>query len=226
MKSIKFFAVAALLAISSSVHAQFTNNSSSSATTSSSSDGWSSVWVEYNPINIDFNQGIDDESISGFSLGYSKAFPITSSTPIFLEAGLGLQYSTKSDFMDSDDVTFKMFSAKVPVNLIYDFAIPNSSIKIDPFVGLTLRYNISGKLSGDDDDIDLFDEDDMGKDNTFKRFQAGWQIGAKARFNGGFTIGVAYGSDFSNIWEAKAKGSSSKAKAKVNTTTLTIGYAF
>jgi hypothetical protein len=74
--------------------------------------------------------------------------------------------------------------------------------------------------------VDLFDEDDMGKDNTFKRFQAGWQIGAKARFNGGFTIGVAYGSDFSNIWEAKAKGSSSKAKAKVNTTTLTIGYAF
>lgn len=123
MKSIKFFAVAALLAISSSVHAQFTNTSSSSATTSSSSDGWSSVWVEYNPINIDFNQGIDDESISGFSLGYSKAFPITSSTPIFLEAGLGLQYSTKSDFMDSDDVTFKMFSAKVPVNLIGSSAI-------------------------------------------------------------------------------------------------------
>ena len=118
-----------------------------------------------------------------------------------------------------------MFSAKVPINFVYDFALPNSTISIDPFVGLSLRYNISGKLSDDDNDLDVFDKDDMGSsDSTFKRFQAGWQIGAKVRFEGGFMAGVSYGSDFSNIWEVKS--GSSKVKANSSATTITIGYTF
>lgn len=227
MKTIKFIAVAAMLAISSGAYAQFTNASSSNSSTVSNSAGWSTVWLEYNACKIDFNQGIDDESVTGFSFGYSKAFPITSSTPIFLEAGIGAQYFTKSDFMEDvfNDVKFTMFSAKVPINFVYDFALPNSTISIDPFVGLSLRYNISGKLSDDDNDLDVFDKDDMGSsDSTFKRFQAGWQIGAKVRFEGGFMAGVSYGSDFSNIWEVKS--GSSKVKANSSATTITIGYTF
>jgi len=226
MKKIKFFVVAALLTISSGVNAQFSSSQSKSISTNDSSGEWSSVWLEYNAVNIDFNQGIDDETTTGFSAGFSKAYSITAGTPLFLEAGLGVQYFTKSDFLDTDDVNFSMISAKVPVNLIYEFYLPNSNIKIDPFVGLTFRYNITGTISNDKDDKNIFDKDDMGSsDYTFKRFQAGWQVGVKARFGGGFSAGIAYGSDFSNIWEPKVQGGS-KVKANVGMTTLTIGYSF
>jgi len=187
------------------------------------------VWVEYNPVNMDFNQGHDDVSLSGFSFGYSQAFSVASGKPLFLEAGLGVQYSFTSDFMDIDDANFSMFSLKIPVNLIYSFQIPNSAVSINPFVGLNLRYNVLGKITNDeddDDDLDLFDKDEMGgSSNTFKRFQAGWHIGVKARFGESFMAGVSYGSDFSNIWEPKISGDK-QGKAGISTTTLTIGFCF
>ena len=224
MKRIKFFAVAAMLLLTSGAYAQFSNSASSSSSVSSNSEGWSTIWVEYNPISIKFNKGVDDESATGLSFGYSQAFPVSSGTPIFIEAGIGVQYAFKSDFWDQDDVNFSMVSAKVPVNFIYDFAIPNSSVRLDPFVGLTLRYNITAKFSNEDDDVNLFDKDDMGSNkNTMKRFQPGWQIGLKARFGSSFMAGVSYGSDFSTIWEPNV---GEKVKANVSTTTLTVGYVF
>lgn len=227
MKSIKFFAVAALLAISSGAYAQFANTSSGGSSTSVKSNGWSSIWVEYNALTADFTKGFDDESVTAFSAGYSQAFPISAGTPLFLEVGLGAQYSKKSDLFDIDDQDLSFLSAKIPVNLIYEFDIPNSNIKIDPFVGLSMRFNITGKLKVNhgDDDLDLFDKDDMGGSKyTMKRLQPAWQIGVKARFGGGLTAGLSYGSDLSNIWEPYVSGV--ETKAKVSTFTVALGYVF
>lgn len=142
---------------------------------------------------------------------------------------MGLQYSFYSeDYSDDDfDMTEKvaMFSIKVPVNLVYRYNLPNSNISLCPFAGVTLRYNLSGKLKyefedeeeDEDYDFNLFDKDDMGsKDETWKRFQIGWQIGAKAIFNNKVSLAVSYGSDFSEIVK----------KTKVKTTTISLGFVF
>lgn len=228
MRILKFMVLITALVVSSSAMAQFKSNSSTQASSSSSnSDGWSTFYVEYNPINYNVDiSGADDESMTGFSIGYSKAFAVSPGAPVYIEAGLAGQYSFKSDFLDVDDVDFNMISAKVPVNLAYKFDLSNSSVSIIPFIGAYARYNISGKVkytgSSKDKEWDLFDKKDMedlgltmdGK--AFNRLQLGWQIGAKAKISDSFLVSLSYGTDFSEITK----------KIKVSTTAITLGYCF
>lgn len=218
MKKIKFLALAALLAINSGAYAQFTNTTTSTSSSSVNTDGWSTVWVEYNPIKLKLDiQGAEDNSMTGFSAGFSKAFSISQGTPVFLEAGIGLQYakySSSNEYGDYSSGDITLWSAKVPVNLLYNYAIPNSNISLAPFVGATLRYNVSGTITVGKKDIDLFNKKEMGE--AWEHFQFGWQIGVKARFGQNYMAGISYGNDFSEITK----------KGKIQTICLAIGYTF
>lgn len=239
MKVIKSLAVAALMAVSTTASAQFTNTKSASSS-SAGTEGWSTFYVQWNPSSINTDvKGEDDQSVTAFSIGYNKAFGIVQGTPLFIEAGLGLQYyfytyeDENSNREGDIETKYSMLSAKVPVNLTYDFRPSNSNVSIAPYAGLNFRFNIIGKSKmefNDEDtedyykderdeklDKNLFDKDDMGgKDYVWKRFQVGWQIGVNVRFNNSFLLGVSYGSDFSEIYK----------KHKVSTTSVTLGYCF
>ena len=235
MKKIRLMAVLTLLSVCAGAFAQFTNSSSSSIN-SNNTDGWSSLWIQYNPSTFKYDiEDADNEDFTGISIGYSKAFSISQNTPLFIEAGLGLQYSFYDDdvvltAVDDDDYYYvegdgkiSVFSVKIPLNLIYKFDIENSNISLLPFAGLNLRYNLSGKLKVEQDDYDyeedydLFDKKDMGsKDATWKRFQIGWQIGLNAHIGQNFILGASYGQDFSEI----AK------KCKISTISVNVGYKF
>lgn len=177
--------------------------------------GWSSVYVQWNPSTFVPKKG-DDQSFTGLTFGYSKAVGISETSPLFIEFGAGLQYSFKSESGRDWEEKFRMFSVKVPVSLVYDWQLPNSSVSIRPFAGLTLRGNISGKEIEEDDEYkseyDLFDKKDMDE-YTFNRLQIGWQIGANVDFSNKFYLGLSYGSDFSEICK----------NVKINTTSITLG---
>lgn len=209
MKSIKSFFVAALLAVSASAMAQFTNTSASGGTsTDVNTDGWSTFYVQYNPISLEPDKG-DGVDFSGFSVGFNKAFSVSQNMPFFVETGLGLQYMTTDELQyDDEDITF--FSIKMPLNLAYKFSL-NENFSIIPYAGATLRYNIIGKS----DDLNLYDEDDVQEE--WKRFQFGWQVGLNAHISKTFSVGVSYGQDFSDFV---------KKDIKLNTTSITIGYNF
>ena len=119
-----------------------------------------------------------------------------------------------------------MFSLNIPVNLVYKYNI-NEDFSIDPFVGIDLRYNISGKFkttySGEYEDevneslkdegldsVDLFEGED-----GLKRFQAGWHIGVGATWKN-LNLSISYGQDFNEIAE----------KTKFKTTMISLGYNF
>lgn len=235
MKKARFCAVLVLLTVCATSFAQFTNSSSVSSS-ASGSDEWSSFWVEYNPSSLNPSKG-DNQSFTGLSAGFSRAFSLSSSSPLFLEGGLGIQYSffsldgEEADLDEDESIKFNWLSLKVPVNFVYRYNLPNSNISLCPFAGVTLRFNLFGKMKyeyegydyeedeyyDDSEELDLFDKDDMGsKDATWKRFQIGWQIGAKALFNNKVSLGVSYGSDFSEIVK----------KTKINTTTVSLGFIF
>ena len=165
MKALKTIAAALLLTVSTGASAQ--SASSSSGSNSGNNEGWSSVWAEYGISKITDDCDSDfDRDFNAVSIGFSKAFGLSKNQPLFVEAGLGLQYSFYSETTDvpnfegiyDDDrydeyplpgnykKKFNMFSLKIPVNLIYKYDFPNSSFSIAPFVGVALRYNISGKL--------------------------------------------------------------------------------
>lgn len=219
MKKIRLMAVLTLLSVCAGAFAQFTNSSSSSAR-STNTDGWSSFWVQYNPSTFKTDvTGVDDEDFTGISIGYSKAFSISQNMPLYIEAGLGLQYSfyTNDDGewsgLEDEEVKdwrkegladpkekFNMFSAKIPINLTYKFDLENSNISLLPFAGLNLRYNISGKyktewnLSSElEDFIEDYEYEDYFKDeevDLFDKKDMGSKDATWKRFQIGWQIGL------------------------------------
>jgi hypothetical protein len=203
-------------------------------------DGWQSVWFQWNPSSTrsDYHY-YNNMKFNGISLGYSKAFSVSKNLPLYLEAGLGVQYSydkkTASNSLEDLSIQystkkFRMLSAKVPVTLAYKYDIPNIKVSVLPFIGVNFRFNALARQNTENiimkngeilyqerHKADCFDSDDMGKsDYTWNRFQAGWEFGVKATYDSKYMIGLSYGKDFNEIGK----------NTKIHTTSLTLGYIF
>ena len=219
--------MAALLGVCASASAQFTNVSKPSYV--ADIKGWNTIYAEWNPSSIKSSQTY---AFTGFSLGYAHAFNLSQAVPLFIETGIGVQYSFLTVGQEalpdepetrSPEDKYRWYTAKVPVEILYAWHIPNSSVTIIPHAGINLKYNITGTVSyySGDDNVNLFDKSDWGddeKDMVWERFNIGWQFGVKARLGKKLMIGASYVSDFSNIWEA--------AKAKISGGTIILGYTF
>ena len=230
--NIKLLSLSVLLTASTSAFAQFNDSSYWRTSYHELDSSWGTIWAEYNPSSIVFDaSGVDNQSFTGLSIGYSQTFPIVPDTGFCIEAGLGLQYSfynekesaSISGYKAKAEEDFNMWSVKIPVNFLYQFKMGNSGFSLLPFAGLTLRYNFSAKIKdkatvdGISESVttDLFKESDMGgSDYTWNRFQIGWQAGLKAIISKTVMIGASYGTDFMEI----AK------KTKLHTATITIGF--
>lgn len=153
----RLFTCAVVFAASLAASAQFTNTSRSSSTTIQS-DGWNTVYVQYNPTFMRFDvDGADNVNFKGFALGYNKAFSVSKSMPLYVEGGVGIAYIWHNDdatvenigssynVTESTSQNIKLWSLKVPISILYDFQIPNSDFSITPYAGINFRYNLSGK---------------------------------------------------------------------------------
>ena len=161
---------------------------------------------------------------------YLKGFSVTNRLPLYVETGAALQYRSHKeegnyggpgyDYSDKH----KMFSLNIPVNLLYRFNVTDD-FSVSPYFGLDFRINLTGKYSWETgmgqynepqgEDLNLFDEDEMGKDGVWKRFQAGWHIGTNFTYKK-VSLGISYGQDFNEIVE----------DCKLSTTTVTLGFNF
>lgn len=200
------FLSALLMITSTAAFAQFTNSSSSSS--GNVSDGWNSLYVQYNPIALSREHG-DAIWFNGFSVGYGRAFAVSSQQPFYVEAGVAAQFAFASESYYSEDMDYTLISVKIPVSFMYKWDV-NENFSLVPNVGLDFRINAYGNLSYDDEDFNLFDDE-----ADWNRFQVGWHIGANAMYKS-FLFGASFGTDFNEI----AK------KCNMKTTSLTIGYKF
>lgn len=265
----KYLLTACLVTISIMASAQFvtSNNSSGfSASTMSSSEvsEHSSFYVQYNSFGVgefvDVLEDMDAESekLTGFTLGGNKAIALPS-LPLFIEVGAGLTYAWAKiydeeyeeecywcydEYSMSDKLTSQHLMINIPVNLMYKYQLPNSSITLEPYVGLNVKGHIIGQMKSkyafdaccdemedlideyedeqDEDDLTLnyFDKDDMdGKKYVAKRVNVGWQVGANVDFGRTF-IGVSYGSDFGKYMKYGGE------EWKFNATNITFGLRF
>ena len=156
--------------------------------------------------------------MDGFTIGYNRGIGLSSSMPLYLEVGGGLQYSTGSN----DDVDVHLLSVVAPVSVLYHFSFPNSTIGIEPLAGLNFRYNGWGEIKDDKDTYDPFSDDDTG-DNPANRFQVGLHLGVNAVFKK-FVLGLKYNIGLSNFW--KVKGDYETTNVKFNTFTISAGFRF
>ncbi|MBQ4063637.1 MAG: porin family protein [Bacteroidaceae bacterium] len=175
-----FILVACLMAFTSTINAQ--------------SEGWKGVKASYNIFEME-----DCDAISAFSIGYVHSFNIVNSLPIFVESGINAIYATGDV---EEDVKYTGIAAEIPVNIGYKIAL-NDDFSLFPYVGVTGRYNITGK-------IEVSDEEEKAD-----KFQYGWQVGLNASYNN-FNIGASYGADFNEIFE----------KTKTTSIKISVGYNF
>lgn len=213
----------------------------------------------------------ESNRLNGLSVGFNKAVPVIPSVPLFFEVGAGLTYALGKLYEEEDEydcrsyyyekfnssyyeiscggefsMTQKIVSqhlmVNIPVNLMCKFQSSNSSITLEPYVGLNVKAHILGQLKYkleydaccdeiedileevgeelEESDLNYFDKDDVGgKKYVAKRVNVGWQIGANVDFGKAF-VGVSYGSDFGEFMEVYDED------WKFSATNITIGLRF
>lgn len=251
MKTLKSIMLALMLGATTTALAQFANSTSKTSGLSSQNiEPWNSFSISYNPLSISPDHG-DNISLTGFSAVYGKTWKISNSAPLFIEGGLGVQYAfgkedTGTIETEYGSVTseskYSLLTAKVPVNIMYAIAIPNSKVTIAPFAGLTANVHIvgtqkndiscGGQLADYEDEVkhvyedeygedffgskNLFDKKDMGSsDACWNRFMLGAQVGANVYF-GTWYLGASYGFGLTEL----AK------KTKMNAGSISVGFKF
>lgn len=199
----KIISFIAVIAIALSANAQIVSSRSTSITTSKGNfPNYNRIYVGFASQHVtNYFEG-DAENFPGIVGGYLYGISLSSTMPIYLEAGFNVQYNSKSDTYKSDgyysykeELKFKYLGISIPVNATYRFDMGNGII-LAPYTGFHLRTNILAKAEEDGKEYDLFDKDDV-KD-TAKRVQFGWQIGGNFSYKA-LNVGFEYGIDFNKF---------------------------
>lgn len=255
MMKTKSLLLVALLAIASSVSAQFANtnvSSSGNKMRSVDTEGWEKVYASYNPLKIvsDSKNGIDRD-FTAFSLGYSKGYSISKDFPLFAEVGVEATYGFNTLDKDDEDmehletyygdleVKNTYLSVNVPINLAYKFTLAEKNISIVPYVGVNLKGNIIAKSKMDFVDFDddgyydsekefWEDYDDMKQEmNMFDKKDVGSKDAQWKRVQFGYQLGIGlyYNQIYVGVGHSKDMSELCK-KVKMSKTSITLGYTF
>lgn len=218
------------------------------ATVSMNAQDYNRVALSYDYTGLGFNKEMDffgtekAETVgqNGFGLNYAHGFGVA--TNMFVEVGANVDFlfGSRTDKGNYGEEKFKTqnINLQVPVNYVYRFNIADG-VSIDPYVGINFKLHFTEKYKVDYTDFEdpedsepgkwanVFDDKDMGKDNTWNRFQMGWQIGAGLNYEK-YYLGVQVGTDFIPAYSRKVEFGGKSIKCKVNTTNVkvSLGYTF
>lgn len=169
---------------------------------SNDSHAFSTLYLEYNPttMHASYKGHTDNTSYQGLSLGYSYFTPFYGNLGV--DFGAKLQYFFRNETKGASKYKSNMFSVTIPVDLAYDWRV-TEGFAVYPYAGLYARVNITANGSEEIDgkkvaDYNAFDKDDMG-DDTWNRFQFGWQAGVNFRFTDVVTVGGGYWMDLNEL---------------------------
>lgn len=231
MKKSIFLAAVAFMLMSVSASAQFMQSNGGSKAKASVEDVFNTVDLTYSPVTMKATMGGSSltEDYNGISLNWSQARLMTDKLPIYLQYGAGAQFSWYTDSSSSDyyDVktTTSFLTVKVPVNILYNFAIPNTNLSVMPYLGLNAQVHVLGqsKTSQEYDGetqtfkVNYFSKDDM--EDPYNRFVLGWQIGAMVSYDKYF-VGIGYNGPVTSLYK---KGDLKIQTSQVN---ISLGIMF
>lgn len=228
----KIFFLVAVCGISFSASAQHATEMEMN--TFDSNDDYNIIGLSYDYTslsgkNYNFN-GNESMSLNGFGVEYIHGFSLSRQLPMFIELGakINMGFGSAEDPDDSDYYTsVQMLRVNVPVSFAWRFNI-GGDMAITPFAGLDFRVNALARAKynepGDEYDwYSLFDEDEMGEDETWNRFQMGWHIGARFEYNR-LSFAVSGGTDFIKAYCYSEDGY--KSHVGTGNLAITLGYRF
>ena len=199
--------------MSVSASAQFMQSNGGSKAKASVEDVFNTVDLTYSPITMtsSYDGGSNTEDFNGLSLNWAQARLLTDKLPIYLQYGAGVQFSWYTDSRSNDYENYKstttFLTVKVPVNVLYNFAIPNTNLSVMPYLGLNAQVHVLGQAKRSQeydggtqtDKINYFSKDDMG-DHPYNRFVLGWQIGAMVSYDKYF-VGIGYNGPVTSLYK-------------------------
>lgn len=205
-----------------------------------SAQGYNRVGVSYNNTSYSANSdlkelGLKSLSTNGVGVDYIHGFSLSSSMPMFIETGAGINFNSGEKKLGYGKFKLQNFNILVPVNYVYRFDV-TEQFKIAPYVGVDFKVNLSSKLkpeySFDDEDWDDSDysrggdDYDYDLDDSFgsikgQTFQMGWHVGVGFQYSR-FHLGVQYGTDFLPAFKKTVEDIS----MKLNTRNLKVSLSY
>lgn len=159
---------------------------------SKSMDSYWSIQASYMSLSL------DEMKFEGIEFYLSTAQSISKSIPLFAEIGINVQaaFDNERSAYDYAD-EFKMYSVGMPVSIGYHYQIGNG-FALAPYAGLNIRYYVSGKAEKRNSyEYKLFDSDEC----DWNPLAFGWQVGVKAILFKTVSLGISYGTDFTEMVE-------------------------
>ena len=214
-----------------SASAQFMQSNGGSKAKASVEDVFNTVDLTYSPVTMKATMGGSSltEDYNGISLNWSQARLMTDKLPIYLQYGAGAQFSWYTDSSSDGYYNYKttttFLTVKVPVNVLYNFAIPNTNLSVMPYLGLNAQVHVLGQSNASREyegetetyKTNFFSKDDM--EEPYNRFVLGWQIGAMVSYDKYF-VGIGYNGPVTSL--AK-KGDNKIQTSQVN---ISLGIMF
>lgn len=165
MKSIRLFAVIAMMTICGTMFAQTNNYLKASFTNAT---------VKLDAMGLSLKKNLNGVSVG---VAQERALPVN----------LPLSYEYGADLMAVFGDGSTLISAIVPVNLMY--TIDLDQIQLIPFAGLNLTAHIIGQTKDEVETFNWFKGDE--EEGAYNRFQLGAQFGAKAKYEK-YIFGISY----------------------------------
>ncbi len=184
---------------------------------------WSGVRFSYDNIKL------DETTLNGASATYVKAWQLSKKAPVYLEAGLNVDWGIKSTDIggfinaamsgeSSTDATLNLVNLSIPLNLGYYIPVAGNNLGIAPYAGVDGKVYVYGNLNGMGENWNIFDKDKLGKTFSASRFQAGWHVGLNLHIARKYVVGASYGADFTKFQK--------ETDTKVKKLQVNVGYNF
>lgn len=194
--------------------AQFMQSNGGSKAKASVEDVFNTVDLTYSPVTMkaSYDGESDTEDLNGLSLNWAQARLLTDQLPVYLQYGAGVQFTWKTDTRSDDYYDMKVkntttfLTVKVPVNVLYNFAIPNTNLSVMPYLGLNAQVHVLGQSKTtttyedekETSKMSYFSKDDM--EDPYNRFVLGWQIGAMVSYDKYF-VGIGYNGPVTSLYK-------------------------
>lgn len=177
--------------------------------------------------------GIRKLGSMGGALGFSYAFNLKKSEPLFLEVGseLGYYSDKENTTVDNRDLELKttFMNFQFPINLTYHIQVFDN-LRIAPYAGINFKWNLLGKIDIDRQTYDMFETekartvaqrftpsdlpqrldknlpaevDGSFYDGTANRFQFGLNLGVNVLVSDNFYLGYRYQPDLTSYYKFK-----------------------
>lgn len=214
MKKSIFLAAVAFMLMSVTASAQFMQSNGGSKAKASVEDVFNTVDLTYSPVTMKASYDGDSttDDLNGLSLNWAQARLLTDQLPVYLQYGAGVQFTWKTDTRSDDYYDMKVkntttfLTVKVPVNVLYNFAIPNTNLSVMPYLGLNAQVHVLGQSKTtttyedekETSKISYFSKDDM--EDPYNRFVLGWQIGAMVSYDKYF-VGIGYNGPVTSLYK-------------------------